>query len=319
MASIRKHKSGYRAEVFRKGIRRSKVFLTRAAAKEWAAREEYLILNARVEAGSKPFRDILDRYAAEVSPGKRGERWEVLRLAKIGRDKIGDIALSDLRQADFADWRDRRLKDVSSGSVRREMILLSGVLSIARKEWGLLSENPMEGVRKPADAPPRDRLPTADEFKRMAHSAGDDLSTMIGRAHHAFLFAVETGMRAGEICGLEWSRVDLARRVASLPETKNGTAREVPLSAEAISLLKALPRMDTVFGLDVRQLESQWRKLRDRAGVVGLTFHDSRHCAVTRLSRKLDVLALARMVGHRDIRMLQSYYNESAEDIARRL
>lgn len=58
---------------------------------------------------------------------------------------------------------------------------------------------------------------------------------------------------------------------------------------------------------------------RIRAKIDDLTFHDSRHDAITRLAQKLSVLQLARMVGHRDIRSLQTYYNETAESMARLL
>ena len=126
-------------------------------------------------------------------------------------------------------------------------------------------------------------------------------------------------MRAGEIIGLTAEDVDLDRRVARLPLTKNGSAREVPLSTEAVRLLRALPEDDPMFGLTSRQLDALWRKLRDRAAVENLHFHDARHEAITRLSRKIDVLALARMVGHRDIKMLLRYYDETAEDLAKRL
>ena len=50
-----------------------------------------------------------------------------------------------------------------------------------------------------------------------------------------------------------------------------------------------------------------------------LHFHDTRHEGITRLAAVLGVLELARAVGHRDLRMLQTYYNESAEDIAKKL
>ena len=126
-------------------------------------------------------------------------------------------------------------------------------------------------------------------------------------------------MRSGEIVGLTWERVDLERRVAHLPLTKNGTARDVPLSQEAVRLLEALPRLTPAFGLTDAQRDILWRKLRARAKVDGLTFHDARHQAITNLAKKLDVLPLARMVGHRDIRQLMTYYNETAEDLAKRL
>ncbi len=86
-----------------------------------------------------------------------------------------------------------------------------------------------------------------------------------------------------------------------------------------MQLLQDLPRLDPVFGLHSRQLDALFRKLRDRAGVEGLTFHDSRHAAITALAKRLEVLELARMVGHTDLKMLMVYYNESAENLAKRL
>lgn len=320
MATIRKIPSGkWRAEVFRRGVRRSKAFPTKQAAKDWAAREEHLILNAEAIRDKTPLADVLARYGREVSVTKRGERWEVARLAAMAADKIGKIAIGDLTPEDLGEWRDRRLRLVAPGTVRREITLLSAVLNTARREWRLLKVNPMSDVRRPVEPAPRDRLPTDDEIARLAHSAGDDLGNATARAFHAFLFAMQTAMRAGEIVGLRREHVDTEKRIAVLPRTKNGTRRDVPLSTEAVRLIEALPDDDPIFGLSSSQLESLWRKLRDRAGVSGLTFHDSRHAAITRLAKKLDVLALARMVGHKDIRQLQVYFNESAADMAARL
>jgi len=270
-------------------------------------------------AAAMSFGDLLDRYARERSMAKRGARWEVIRIEKLRRDPLAAIALGDLCAAAFADWRDRRLREVAPASVAREMQLMSAVLTVARREWQLIPVNPMSDVRVPSRPPARDRLPTDDELARLALMATDDLSRAGARAFHAFRFAMETAMRAGEICGLTWDRIDLNRRVARLVRTKNGHAREVPLSIEAVRLLEALPKADPVFGLTPPRLDALWRKLRDAAAIEGLTFHDSRHAAITRLARRLDVLALARMVGHRDLRQLQVYYNESAEDMARRL
>lgn len=319
MASIRKYGKQWRAEVARQGVRKSKIFASKVEAKDWAARQEYLILNGEQIASAALFGDVLDRYAREVSIGKRGARWEQLRIDLLRRDAVAQIQIGKLTAADLADWRDRRLKAVSAGTVRREMVLLGAVLTQARKEWGLISVSPMTDVRRPKEPEARDRRPSEDELSRLAHVAGADLANATARAYHAFLFAIETGMRAGEIVGLTWDCVDLDKRVVHLSRTKNGTARDVPLSSEALRLLGGLPRMPTVFGLRSDQLDALWRKIRAKAGIEDLHFHDSRHEAVTRLSRKLDVLSLARMIGHRDIRQLMTYYNESAADIARRL
>ena len=110
-------------------------------------------------------------------------------------------------------------------------------------------------------------------------------------------------MPAGEIVGLEWSRVDTDLRVAGLPITKNRTAREVPLSTAAIDRLSKLNRdSKTCFDINGAQLGALFRKMTDSAKIDNLRFHNSRHEAITRLARKLDILSLVRMVGHKFIK-----------------
>ncbi len=320
MASFRKLDSGgYRAEIARQGKRTSKVLPTLKAAREWAARQEYLVVNGAEEASRETFGNVMDRYARERSAQKRGARWEMIRLEKLRRDPIASKPIGDLTATDFADWRDKRLRDVSPASVTREMTLMSGVMTVARKEWRLITVNPMSDVTKPGSPPGRERLPTTDEIDRLRVVAGEHLGLVTARVFHAFLFAIETGMRAGEIVGLRRENVDLTKRVARLTLTKNGRPRDVPLSSEAVRIIQALPDADPIFGVNSRQMDALWRKMRDKAKADGLNFHDSRHAAITRLSKKLDVLALARMVGHTDLRQLNTYYNESAEELARRL
>lgn len=319
MASYRKLPSGkWRAEVFRQGQRRSKSFASKSAARAWAARQEYEIENAEELASMQTLGEVMDRYAREVSANKRGARPEIIRIERIKRDKLAKVRIGELKPADLADWRDRRLTEVKSSTVKRELEQISAILTRAWREWGLLSFNPLAMVKRPSDGPGRDRRPTPSEIEALRLSAGEDLRHATARTFHAWLFAIETGMRAGEIAGLTWGDIDLERRAARLPQTKNGTARDVPLSTEAVRLLRQLPSGE-VFSLTSPQITALWRKLRDRAGVVDLTFHDSRHEAITRLARKLDVLDLARMVGHRDIRQLRTYYNATAEEIAKRL
>jgi integrase len=179
----------------------------------------------------------------------------------------------------------------------------------------------MTGVRRPVEPPPRERLISDDERDRLLFVFGDRLDTVTGRVGAALRLALETGMRAGELCGLTWDRVDLVRKVATLPMTKNGSARQVPLSPGAVEVLTALKARDSasVLSLNVQQLDAIWRKGRDKAGIADLHFHDSRATAVTRLARKLDILDLARMIGHRDLRSLSVYYRATAEDIAKKL
>lgn len=318
MASIRKVGNKWKAEIERKGVRKAKRFATRQEAKDWAAREEFLITGGEKVAATITFADLMQRYSREVSPTKRGRRWEQIRLEKLCRDPLAKKRVSDVDAAALSKWRDKRLGEVKPNTVRREMELMSAVFTQAVKEWGLLRSSPMANVRKPAPGRPRDRLPTADEIDRLRAAAGD-LNTYTGRAFHAFMFSIETAMRAGEVCGLRWEHIDLDRRVAHLPMTKNGRPRDVPLSTAARDMLIALEGFNRVFNLSPRQLDANWRKLKGKARVEGLNYHDSRHAAITALAKKVEVMDLARIVGHTNVSQLLTYYNESAADIAKKL
>lgn len=95
----------------------------------------------------------------------------------------------------------------------------------------------------------------------------------------------------------------------------------MPLSTEAVRLLNLLDpdSITKVFATNQQSSGTIFRRCLALANIKGLTFHDTRHEALTRLARKLDVLDLARMVGHRDPRSLMIYYNATAEEIAVRL
>ena len=322
MATFRKLPSGkWQAQIARNGIRKSSSFATKREAQDWAARHEYLATSAEPPQTKLTLKDTFDRYAREESPKRRGARWEIVRLKRLSSNKIANKRLADLEPADFAEWRDRRAKEVAPATVRREMALMSSVLTTARREWGLISLNPLSDIRKPASPPPRDRRVSSDEIEKLMAAAGADLTRAQARAVHAFRFAVETAMRAGEIVGLTDKTVDRTTRVATLPRTKNGSVRKVPLSTAALSLLDELPETDgPLFNLNSQQIDALFRKVRDKAQIQDLRFHDSRHEAIIRMAKKVEVLDLARIVGHKDVNMLiKVYYHPSAADLAKLL
>ena len=298
---------------FRKGaVSKSSSHATSAKAKAWHAQ-----MLADYTAGKlgavpdMPVSVLLERYAREISPRKRGCRWEVVRLKMIGRDPLADVRLPELDQPHIAQWRDRRLASVSGASVNREWILLSGVFRVAIEEWRMLERHPMKGVHKPANSKPRERLPTDDEIDRLRFVMGDSGETIISRVFLAFLFAIETGMRLGEIVALE----NVSGAVATLILTKNGDARKVPLSPTAQALWAA----NGPFRITAQQADIHFRKSVIKAEIVDLHFHDSRHLAITRLAQKLEILDLARAVGLRNLKQLMTYYNKPASEIAERL
>ena len=89
------------------------------------------------------FAQACARFAAEVSPKRRGERWERLRLNKWAQGPLGLRPLAKLSPADLGAWRDERLAKVGPGTVRREMGLMVDVFTIARREWGWFAARPI--------------------------------------------------------------------------------------------------------------------------------------------------------------------------------
>lgn len=324
MATYKKDGDLWRVQVARKGIRKSATFNTKAKAVAWATQLEADIITGKLDPESRyTFGDVLTRYASEVSPKKDGAKWEINRLNLISRDPVSKIRLSELSNTHVAEWRDRRLKDVKPASVRREWTLLSHALTIAIKEWEWVKTNPFKDVDKPTEPEPRNRRISDDEIERLLFATGyhDNFpETVTSRVGAALLFAIETAMRAGEIIGMTWGNVDPIKRYVHLPKTKNGSKRDVPLSSAAIELIEQLRDFDPVFGLSSKQLDVLFRKAKERALIEDLHFHDTRREALTRLSKKFNVMELAKISGHRDLRILQSvYYAPNIEDLASKL
>lgn len=326
MATIVQRGNKWRVQIRLRGVTRSNTFERHADAKAWAARTESQILDGLQGNASrnKTFGDIAQRYLKEVTPQKRGKREESYRIGRILQTRLSTIYLADLRSQDIADWRDERLKEVSSASVIREITTISAICNQAMREWGLLNDNPVLKISKPKPTKARTRRPTEQEIKDLCHAmlltedtTKPELVTQ--RVALALLFAIETAMRAGEICGLTWNDIYLTKRIAHLPITKNGSSRDVPLSKRAIEIIEKLKEIDeqSVFAVDVKTLDVLFRRARDKCEIVDLHFHDTRREALTRMSKKVPVEMLAKISGHKDLRILLNvYYRPEMSDIA---
>lgn len=319
MANFEKRSGGVRVRLMVNGQRESATFPTKRKAAAWALQREAELSGTRLP--DKTLSDALTRYGREISPTHKGERWEVLRLANVATYPVAKMGLASITGPDLAGWRDARLQEVSAATVAREMTLLRSVLEACRLDWGWIRTNPMSEVRRPRSPTSRKRRITAGEIEQITLACGlDELraTTALNRTGLAFLFALETAMRAGEILGMVWPEV--AEKSVRLPQTKNGDVRHVPLSPKAREILALLPKGDgPVFNLHAGTRDALWRKVVARTKIPDLHFHDSRAEAIWRLSKKLDVMELARVIGHRNIASLLLYYNVSADELADRL
>lgn len=329
MATIRKLRGRWQAQVRRRGMKpRAKSFDSKLEAEKWARD-----LEAQVDRfGSAPdtkiletttLDDLLERYQREVSPLKRGSVQEIQRIDVLRRHELAYRTMSGLSQQDIASLRDERLKTVAASTAVRELAILSHVLEVATRDWGLpLNRNVVKMVRRPVIRNERSRRLAGDEEQRLL--AGCD-SGKTPCFKTLLTVAIETGMRRSELLGLRWSDISHNRRVATLHMTKNGEGREVPLSQRAYQALtdwKAKAQLDgsTIFPLTTGALEQAWRRLLVRVSVANLRFHDLRHEAVSRLfERGLNVMEVSSISGHKELRMLRRYSHLKAEDLVSRL
>lgn len=314
----------WRIQIEIAGVRESKTLPTRREVVAWAISRENEI---RQGTGStKTVADALKKYSEEVSEHHRGWAKEQIRLAAFPKQEKfpAHRRLCDLRPSDVAEWRDARLKVNARGSVLRDLGLLSAVMEAARREWQWIAVNPVRDVRKPAEPDHRDRLITGPEVRRMLRQLGygrGPVRSVSQAVAMAFLLALSTGMRAGEISGLTWANVSSS--FVTLPMTKNGTLRNVPLSPVGRRLIERMHGWDdiVVFGLSSQTLDALFRKARGRAGLSGFTFHDSRHVAATRIGKSgrwsLPEMCIA--FGWKNPKMAMTYINISASDLAKKL
>lgn len=326
MAYITKLKAGYRAQLYVKGMRESQTFPTKREASVWAAKRESELeeLSKKSPSQKHTLAELLQLYSAEVSEHKRGVRWEQIRLAKYLRDPDLPLTktLADITADDFIAWKNCQAKLVKSSTIIRDLNLLSACFSHAKVELRWLSENPLKEVRRPEEPAHRDVVISASQVKSMLKVMGYSPARSPVEVRQVvavcFLLALRTGMRAGELCKLTWGNV--RKNSCLLPTTKT-RPREVALSARAMRVLEKMRGYDEdlVFGLKTSTLDAMFRKYRERAGLSGFTFHDSRHTAATMIARYIDVLDLCKMFGWTDPKMAMIYYNPTATDIANRL
>jgi integrase len=327
MASIRNRQGIWQARIIRKGCAPiTKSFKTKQAAERWARQIESEIdkgsyINVAL-AERTIFSEVIERYVQEVTLKTRSMKEDTYRLRALARHPIAKLRMTALTPIKVAEYRDERLKIVSNGAVIRELSYFSSIINHARREWGITMVNPIPLVKKPATPQGRNRILTEEELNRLYAA----LTPKIKSSNHWILpltkFALESAMRRGEILGLCWEHIDLQKRTAFIPLTKNGESRLVPLSNAAVEILRDLPRNlnGQVFPVKGTTLSAAIEKARTKAGVRDFHFHDLRHMAITRLAEKLpNLIELSAVSGHKSLAMLKRYYHPSAELLAQKL
>ena len=289
----------------------------------------------RAESDLMLLKSALDRYLREVTPTKRATTVRAeLHKAKALSECLGDYSLAAITPDLVAKYWDERLElGKANNTVRLELSLLSHLFTTAIKEWRVgLFYNPVTNIRKPVPGKGRDRRLSAYEEKALFNACDQFSNPMLGWIARIALY---TGIRAREIKSLTRSQVNLGKRTVLLTETKNGSARTVPLTRQATDVFKTALNnpvrpfdTDLIFWGDpgrdgVRrpyEFRPAWNRNLKNSGIEGLHFHDLRHEAVSRLVEAgLGDQEVSAISGHKSMQMLKRYTHLRAEDLVERL
>ncbi len=270
----------------------------------------------------KTFREMMDKYLEEYSILKtpNGQcRDRVISEHLLGF--FGDTLLKAITPPLIVDYKAmRRKKGSKPATIERELCLIKRAFNLAIREWEWVDKNPVSRVSRERFNNQIDRWLSSKEEARL-------LEASPGWLREVIVFALNTGMRQGEILDLRWPYVDRGKRTAAVMRSKNGDRRTIPLNEAALGVLALKSKVrhiksDYVFAskvgtrLEKRNLARAFYQAMDRAVVEDFRFHDLRHTFATRLAQAgVDIYTIAKLLGHKDIRMTQRYAHHSTESL----
>jgi integrase len=190
----------------------------------------------------KTFAAVADEYLEyKRGKGKRSVDGDALMLKRLRAWFGADTPVADLTAHRISQYERARVAEtsrlgrpVSPATVNRELALMRHLLRLARR-WGYVKEAPeIELAREPEG---RLRFLSEDEAVRLLDACRRSQNPHLAAV---VTVALNTGMRRGEVMGLTWERVDMARGVLMLEQTKNGRRREVPMNRAVYDALAAV-------------------------------------------------------------------------------
>jgi integrase len=221
---------------------------------------------------------------------------------------FGDVYVDDLTSEHIEKYRIYRLKErLKKTSVNREMTLLKAIFNKGI-EWGKCSKNPAAQL-KPYSEKESQRVRYLEKHEKVRL-----LEVCPLPVRRLVFFALNTGMRRGEILNLCWKDVDFNANLIAVRKTKSKTPRYLPMNAELINMIKSMPSIsEYVFGNENGQAKwtlyrKKFEKARTDAKITDFHFHDLRHCFASDLVMKgVDLKTVSELLGHSTTKMTERY------------
>jgi integrase len=235
-------------------------------------------------------------------------------LAQLQR-YFGNPMLTDITPLRVEGYQQARATEVSPATVNRELALLKHMLNLSER-WGLhQGPNPVRFVRFLREDNYQFRTLSHDEERALLEHCPAYLQDMV-------LFAINTGLRCGDVFDLKWEEVDLENKRLNLIMGKTRRPLEVPLNEVACSTLTAwagIKKCPYVFynlatGDRFRDLKAGLNKAVRETGLENVTWHTFRHTFASRLTRNgVDLVTVKELLGHSTITVTMRYAHTNRE------
>jgi len=276
---------------------------------------EKVIAKRKVQIAENRFLDVeskagcsfetLSKQYMEYAKTSKGSWSRDQRSIKVLSRWFGNRPLFKITALAVEKFKNERRTQVGPASVNRELACLKHMFTKAI-HWKMASANPVKMVKLFREENARLRYLTKEEIKRLCHECPEHIRPIV-------LVALFTGMRKSEILGLKWDDLDFQQKLIYIRHTKNGRAKEIPMSADVYGVLRALPfRSQYIFsksnGERIVDIRTAFENAVSRAQIDNFVFHDLRHTFASYLVMSgVDLLTVKELLGHRTITMTLRY------------
>ena len=323
MATIRQLKSGKWQVIIRKKNypELTKSFMMKSLASKWAkmieTQMEKRVFQDMSGAEGTTLKQLIIKYRDEIVPTYKSKTTLTYKLNYMLKFKVCYYNLLELNAGHINTFK----KEISPGrapkTINAYINTLKRVWELARTTWGITlpPQSPMALVPLLPVRNERTITLTDEEFERLIHEAKKSKANYLA---DMIMFAALTAARYSEITGLLRKDVDYNKCTATFRNTKNGEDREIPLSDEAIRILRKQPFGDRFFNVKSRETFKNWyNKARDNAGLQYFRFHDLRSHAIRKMIMSgMETIMVAKISGHKTLNVLHRRYSRiQAEDL----
>jgi integrase len=265
---------------------------------------------------------VAERYLPHVKSYKRSWQTDETMLRIHILPAIGNLAADEVtNEAVSALLESMRAAGYSSGTTNRALVLVRYLYNLGRK-WKVpgMSQNPTLGLSTAPDVQ-RDRFLTPEETQRLIAAIHADENRTAARA---ILLLLLTGARRNEITQAKWEYVNWQKRTLLVPLSKSGKPRAIALNAQALELLRSIPRLDgnayifpsETTGRPSPSLYFPWDRIRERAGLYSVRLHDLRHSYASFLvNQGISLYVVQGLLGHAHARTTQRYAHLAQETL----